>query len=288
MIQHNGVNIECQQSGDGPALLFLPGSYSTAAAWRPIQRLLEPRWRMVTTSLCGYGESTDTRSPDDCGMQHEVELVEALCRHIGQPVHLVGHSFGGTIALAAALAATVPVASLSLFEANPIDILRGRDGGALYQETLRMSRAFEAAVHAGEPDAPGRIIDFWGGTGAYAALPDTVKGYCRSTAAVNVLDWRTAFAFNVTVTDGASLQLPVLLVRGERANAAMTGITAALQGCLPQARPHVVEGAGHFLVSSHAPGCAALLSRFLDDVIADHAHPRTSAAASNPDRRIDG
>ena len=266
MIQHNGVTIECQQSGDGPALLFLPGSYSTAAAWRPIQRLLEPRWRMVTSSLRGYGESTDTRSPTEYAMQHEVELVDALCRHIGQPVHLVGHSFGGTVALAAALAATVPIASLSLFEANPIDMLRGRDGDALYQETLRMSRAFEAAVHAGEPDAPGRIIDFWGRDGAYAALPDPVKAYCRSTAAVNVLDWRTVFAFHVTDDDCAALKLPVLLVRGEHANAAMTGITAALQACLPHARPHVVEEAGHFLVSSHAPACASLLSGFLNDV----------------------
>ena len=262
------MNVDCQDSGAGPALLFLPGSYSTAAAWRPIQRLLEPRWRLVTTSLRGYGESTDTRSPDDFSMRHEVKLVEALCRHIGQPVHLVGHSFGGTIALATALAARVPVASLSLFEGNPIDILRGRDGGVLYQETRRMSRAFEAAVHAGEPDAPGRIIDFWGGSGAYAALPDAVKAYCRQTAAVNVLDWHTAFGFKVTVSDCASLKLPVLLVRGERANPAMTGITAALQRCLPNARPHVVEAAGHFLVSSHAPACAALLSSFLDGVLA--------------------
>ena len=266
MIQHNGVTIECQQSGTGPPLLFLPGSYSTAAAWRPVQRLLEPRWRMITTSLRGYGESADTRSQDDYAMRHEVELVETLCRHIGEPVHLVGHSFGGTVALAAALAATLPVASLSLFEANPIDMLRGRDGGALYQETLRMSRAFEAAVHAAEPDAPGRIIDFWGGDGAYAAMPDAVKAYCRQTAAVNVIDWRTAFGFHVTEADCAALHLPVLLVRGERANAAMTSITAALQGCLPRTRPHVVEGAGHFLVSSHAPACARLLSDFLNVV----------------------
>lgn len=269
MIEYKGAGIECQQSGDGPALLFLPGSYSTAAAWRPLQRLLKPRWRLVTTSLLGYGESTDTRSSDDCGMRHHVEMVEALCRHTGPPVHLVGHSFGGTVAVAAALATTMPVASLSLFEANPMDILRGRDGGALYQETLRMSRAFEAAVHEGEPDAPRRIIDFWGRAGAYAALPDAVKAYCRQTAAVNVLDWRTAFGFKVTAADCATLQLPVLLVRGEHANEAMTAMTAALQGCLADARTRVVEGAGHFLVSSHAPACAALLSGFLDTVTAE-------------------
>ena len=38
-------------------------------------------------------------------------------------MHLVGHSFGGTVALAAALANSIDVASLSLFEANPLALL---------------------------------------------------------------------------------------------------------------------------------------------------------------------
>jgi pimeloyl-ACP methyl ester carboxylesterase len=79
-------------------------------------------------------------------MNMKCKLVQELVRHIGQPVHLVGHSFGGTVALAAALSRTVDIASLSLFEANPIPLIREPGGGKLYDETLRMSQAFEAAV----------------------------------------------------------------------------------------------------------------------------------------------
>lgn len=260
-------DIDFADAGEGPVLLFLPGSYSTVAAWRPVQRLLRPGLRLVTTSLCGYGKSADPRTERDPAMRHEVELVEAVARHIGQPVHLVGHSFGGTVALAAALARTIPVASLSLFEANPLDIIREEGSGELYQRTLRMSKDFEAAVKAAEPDAPRRIIDFWGGAGAFAAMPAAVQAYCRDTAHVNVLDWRCDFAFTVTCGDCSSLELPVLLVRGGLANDAMKAITAVLEEALPLSRASVVEAAGHFLISSHPEACADLLTSFMDDVL---------------------
>lgn len=260
-------SIDCVESGTGPAVLFLPGSYSTTAAWRQVQRHLSPGYRLVTTSLNGYGGTTDTRTLQDCDIRHEVQVVQELVRHLGQPVHLVGHSFGGTVALAAALSHTVDIASLSLFEANPIPLIREHGGGRLYDETLRMSQAFEAAVNAGEQDAPARIIDFWGGPGVFAAMPDAVKAYCRETATVNVLDWRSVTS-EITTRDCAGLDIPVLLVRGSEANPAMVAITDTLRDCLPDVRHFAVEGAGHFLITSHAPRCAELLSAFLDEVAA--------------------
>lgn len=259
----NDNSIECVDSGQGPVLLFLPGSYSTPAAWRPVQRLLGPNWRLLTTSLCGYGQTAETRTAEDCGMHHELRLVQALARRAGAPVHLVGHSFGATVALAAALAGTIKVASLSLFEANPLDILLGYGGRALYEQALGMSQDFAQAVTAGEPDAPSRVIDFWGGPGVFAAMPEAVKAYCRATAPANVLDWRTDFGFSVSAADCARLKIPVLLVRGGDANPAMVGITEALGACLPEVSRAQVAGAGHFLITSHAQACADLLSSFL-------------------------
>lgn len=112
MLDKNG-SIDCVDAGSGPALLFVPGSYSTPAAWRPLQRLLPAAYRQVGTSLLGYGGSSETRTPEDPGIDHEVRLVETLARQLAVPLHLVGHSFGGTVALAAALAGRVQVASLA-------------------------------------------------------------------------------------------------------------------------------------------------------------------------------
>lgn len=265
MLNIDGQDIDCLDAGEGPAVLFLPGSYSTTAAWRQVQRHLSPGYRLVTGSLCGYGGTTDTRNRHDFGIAHEMRVAQALARHIGQPVHLVGHSFGGTVALAAALSRTLDIASLSLFEANPLHMIQRHGGGALYEATLRMSQDFEAAVVAVERNAPGRVIDFWGGPGVFADMPDAVQAYCRETAAVNVLDWLTDFAFEIDAAGCAGLNIPVLLVRGGEANAAMVAITDALAHSLPHVRSAVVDGAGHFLITSHAAQCAELLSSFLTD-----------------------
>jgi pimeloyl-ACP methyl ester carboxylesterase len=265
MIRAGGRTIDFVEAGSGPALVFLPGSYSTPAAWRPIQKLLPAGYRMAGTSLCGYGATEDTRTLADNGIEHEVDVVARVAKHVGQPIHLIGHSFGGTVALAAALSRRMRVASLSLFEANPLALLAG---SALYEETLAMSRGFEAAVAAGEADAPSRIIDFWGGAGAFAAMPEPVRDYCRKTARANVIDWETDFGFLAGPADYAKLAMPVLLVRGALANPAMVAMTDALANALPNVRPAVVPGAGHFLVSSHPAPCASLLAPFLADAAA--------------------
>jgi len=267
MLQLDGRSVDFIESGTGPTVLFLPGSFSTPAAWKAVQRLLPPRWRLAGTSLLGYGATSDTRRPGDLDMAHEVAAVVAVARHLGGgPLHLVGHSFGGTVALATALSGEVAVASLALFEANPLDLLLSAGEPALHAEALALSRRFAAAVAAGEPAAAGLIIDYWGGAGSFAALPEAVRDYCRRSAPANALDWPTCFGFRAGPADYARLTLPVLLARGALANPAMRAITASLAAALPGARPAVVPGASHFLIASHAADCAGLLGRFLAEV----------------------
>jgi len=255
--------IDYSESGNGPTVLFVPGSYSTPAAWKPMQRLLAPQWRFVATSLCGYGQTAETRRLGDAGMAHELRVLEAVAQRAPGPVHLVGHSFGGTVALAAALGGRVQVASLALFEANPLALLHHHGHRDLHQATRRMSAAFEQAVSSGEHDAPGRIIDFWGGAGAFATMPTPVQDYCRQTAPANVLDWHTDFGFDFSGADLARLDLPVLLVRGAHANPAMVAMTEVLAAHLPQVQAAVVAGASHFLINTHPQDCAALLGAHL-------------------------
>lgn len=257
--------IDYAESGQGPIVLFVPGSYSTTAAWRPVQRLLPPRWRFVATSLCGYGQTRETRRIDDFDMAHEVRVVESAARAAGGgPIHLAGHSFGATVALAVALSGRLDLRSLSLFEANPIALLRHHGHADLHDATWLMARDFERAVSAGDADAAARIIDFWGGAGRFAAMPELVQAYCRQTTGSNVLDWRAAFAFEVDGAALSGLNLPVLLVRGEHANPAMVAMTELLGSKLPCVRSEVVAGAGHFLVNSHPVECAALLDQVLN------------------------
>lgn len=266
MIEINGHRIDYQDQGEGEPIVFVPGSFSAPSAWRGLQNALPTGYRSIATSLCGYGRTNETRSLDDLDIHHLTKVVETVAAKVGQPFHLVGHSFGGTVALAAALSNPSNVLSIATFEANPLWLLREDADESLFDDTHQMSQAFEEAYNSGETDAAARIIDFWGQPGAFASMPEGVRDYCRSTTFSNVLDWRTAFRFEASSSDYSKLTMPVLLVRGGLANSAMVHITDRLKACVPNSKSAVIDGAGHFLITSHATECGALLVEFLDEV----------------------
>ena len=264
MITIDGRRVEYIESGgDGPAVLFIPGSFSTPGAWTNMQKLLPQKLRFVGTSLCGYGSTEETRTLEDFGMEHLIQTIKAVVKEIGEPVHLVGHSFGGTVAFASALSGAFDVLSIATFEANPLTLIYERGHRQLFKATKGMAAEFETAFNKAEKDAASRIIDFWGGGGSFDAMPDSVQEYCRRTTFTNVLDWHTAFNFKAKMSDYAALSMPVLLARGAHANIQMIEITEALKACIPNNNSAVIQGASHSLITSHSRGCANLLTEFL-------------------------
>src|SRR3546814_12749970 len=97
----------------------------------------------------------ETRTLDDLGMEHLRRVVETVADHVGTPVHLVGHSFGGTVALATALAGTVEIRSVTTFEANPPAVIAERGLAELYRGTRATNAASETAARAREPARTG-------------------------------------------------------------------------------------------------------------------------------------
>jgi pimeloyl-ACP methyl ester carboxylesterase len=262
MIVADDQQIYFEKSGSGSPVLFVPGSYSTPAAWCGVQKHLSCGYKLAGISLNGYGRTAETRSTGDADIAHGIRLIEAAAARIGEPLHLVGHSFGGYLALATALADNIELLSLSLFEANPISILKPAHPD-LFAVAEKMTADFADAIIQGDADAAALIIDFWGDDESYHSMPAVVQGYCRSTAATNLLDWHGAMAAQLDVHDCARINCDVLLVRGSEANSLMIPMTELLGAQFSKVSAHVVADAGHFLISSHPAQCAALLDGFL-------------------------
>ena len=120
--------IDYEVYGFGPTVVLVPGSCSTGAAWRPLISAWDNRFRCVITSLLGYGGTAERRTTNDTSISHEVDVVEWVIRRAsGGSVHLVGHSFGGLVALAVALRNRVRLVSLVIIEAPAAELLR--EGG---------------------------------------------------------------------------------------------------------------------------------------------------------------
>lgn len=97
-LQGNRIHYR-QQNGSGRSLVFVHGWASSSRMWDRELQTFGGRYRCVALDLPGHGQSTNPpihwyKLPNFVSVTHE--MVHAL--H-AEPICLVGHSLGGTIAL---------------------------------------------------------------------------------------------------------------------------------------------------------------------------------------------
>jgi len=287
MIDESGGAIDYQEQGAGPTIVLLPGSCSTGAAWRPVIAAWNDRFRTVTTSLLGYGGTAERRTAADPSIGHEAAVAEAVIgraldrapgdRVPGGRVHLIGHSFGGLVAVAVALRRRVPLASLTIVEAPAVELLHDQGEARLYEDFRRMTDAYFAAYEAGNRSAIATMIDFYGGSGTFASWPERVRAYAVETTPVNILDWASAFGFPLTSATLAIVDLPTLVLCGSDSHPAARRANALLARCL-NGPFQPIDSAAHFMISTHP----AEVARF----VGDHVDRCEARAVSAPPRRF--
>lgn len=108
----DGTVIGFKQGGAGPPLVLVHGTTADHRRWSGISSHLERHFSVYAMDRRGRGQSGD--SPD-YGIEREAEDVAALVEVIGEPVSLLGHSYGAVCSLEAVLV-TAKVSRLILYE----------------------------------------------------------------------------------------------------------------------------------------------------------------------------
>lgn len=99
----DGTPIAVWRSGRGPALLLVHGTTADhTTTWRLVLAHLERHFTVYAMDRRGRGQSGDAAVYE---LEREAEDVAAVVAKIGEPVSVLGHSFGGLVALEAALLA---------------------------------------------------------------------------------------------------------------------------------------------------------------------------------------
>jgi pimeloyl-ACP methyl ester carboxylesterase len=271
MIDDAGGSIDYDACGSGPTLVLVPGSFSTGAAWRPVIAALNGQFRCVTTSLLGYGGTAERRTARDASIRHEADVIEAVIRIAGGAVHLVGHSFGGLVALAVARRNHVIVKSLVLLEAPATELLRHLNEDQPFAAFNEMTSAYFAAFAAGQKDAIGSMIDFYGGPGTFESWPARLRAYAIEMTPVNIMDWASSSDFPIASEWLARIAIPTLVMWGGMSHPAVQRANALLSRCLATASAATVGGAAHFLITSHASEVAKLIANHVVEVEASTA-----------------
>ena len=94
----NGINIHYRHVGQGPCLVMIHGIASNLALWLNIQRAMAEEFQVTTYDLRGHGYSD--MLPEGYTSADMAADLNALLDHLDiEQTYLVGHSFGGLVAL---------------------------------------------------------------------------------------------------------------------------------------------------------------------------------------------
>jgi pimeloyl-ACP methyl ester carboxylesterase len=264
VVSDQALAFDYVETGVGPAILFLPGSFGTGTGWKAVLGHLGDRYRTITTSLLGYGSTPDTRPNGNAGMAQQVHLIDRIIDRIGASPHVVGHSYGGLSAIVYALTGQRRPQSLLLVEANPLGLLRAEGDLEHYAMFESMTRSYFADFAQGDAEAARHVIDFYGGLGTFDSMPAKVRSYVMATTAVNIRDWSSGTPFEPSKETLRSITIPTTVVRGGNGHPAMQRIAELLHDSIPGAQFVTIEGGSHFLPSSHPAEIAAVIRQHVD------------------------
>jgi pimeloyl-ACP methyl ester carboxylesterase len=264
-----------------PAVVALHCSGSSGRAWRHLAAALGERFALIAPDLIGCGATPHWsgehpfRLADDAAPL--VDIIDAL----GAPVHLVGHSYGGAVALRAAVERPHRVASLSLYEPTPFFVLKsmGPDGAAALAEIRALAADVDRAVVRGAYKmAARRFIDYWNGDGTWTALKPEVQAELIRYVPKACLDFRALIDERLPLVAYRRLRAPLVLVRGEHALQPTDLIVRKLVDVMRPRMVEVVPGAGHMGPFSHAQAVA--------DAIAAHLRQNAGMTEANDETEL--
>jgi 2-succinyl-6-hydroxy-2,4-cyclohexadiene-1-carboxylate synthase len=218
-------------------LVLFHGFTQTGKSWQPIVHALAGRYRALTPDLPGHGDFAERRPASFAACD---AYLRALMR---RPFTLAGYSMGGRIALHAALSLGPVVERLVLIGASP----------GIADPAERAARAAADAALADRIEAIGAdaFVREWGAQPLFAGMPRGVAELAEDDRLRNTASGLAAALRGLgtgvmpPLWDRlGELTIPVELVVGER-DEKFRAIASQMEAALPDARTHVMEGAGH-------------------------------------------
>ena len=233
-----------------------------ARQWRQLAETLGPNYEVLAPEHYGCESSGPWSGEHAFTLADEAARAIALIDESDEKVHLVGHSYGGGVALHVALARRDWIASMALYEPSAFHLLRqmGEAGAEAYAEIAAVARrTCESVVTGDYRGGVAAFVVYWNGPGAWIAMRPAAQKALISWAPKGPLDFRALLDDPTPRSAYRALQFPVLLLRGEYAPTPTRIIAQALSELLPNNRLTVIDGAGHMGPLTHASEVSRLI-----------------------------
>ena len=158
-ISIDGRRVAYSGCGSGPCVVLLHAGSGSGKQWLKTAHLLQARFHVIAPDLWGFGSTERWSADQELTHDHHALLVARVIQHRRkEPVHLVGHSYGGATAVRLILRNRALVRTAVLIEPvlTPLLQLAGEEN--LFHEYFDMAQAFLGNATAGNLDEAWRLF----------------------------------------------------------------------------------------------------------------------------------
>jgi pimeloyl-ACP methyl ester carboxylesterase len=266
-VEANGVMMPYVEEGTGEPVVFVHGALSDARAWEPIRAAIADEHRFIAPTLRYFGKGDWPDKGEKFGVATHADDVVAFVKALGVgPVHLVGWSYGGTVAAAAALEAPDMVRSLILYEpAIPSLVQEGEAGAAAREAAGAMFGPVTEAVEAGDAERAARLLIegvFQMPPGGFDRQPAELRAMQLENARTMPLLWSDPLS-QVTCDGLKGFDKPTLIVHGAESNAYWSHVAQVMDQCLPRGDVIAQPKVNHDGPVRDPAGLAAMIEDFV-------------------------
>jgi len=252
-IDMKDTRLAWREQGSGTPVLALHSTGSNGSQWKTLMSDLSSRHRVIALDLPGYGGSTLCRGTGAATVEAEARAVCGLLDETGA-AHLVGHSYGGTVALKIAMLRPKQVKSLAIFEPAVFHLLREGDADdrRLHREIASIEGLLCAAAAVGAPEAGMKhFIDFWNGNGAWSRCAPEVRVRLLSVFGQVIANFAAIDRETWPLARMRQVACPTLALMASRSPALARRITRMIAATIPDCRIRIVADAGHMAPLTH-------------------------------------
>jgi len=234
-------------------VFLLHSSGLSSRQWSRLAEALGSTHRVIAPDFLGSGDRAAWSDDPGFDFSEDVDLVEAEIARIGEPVHLVGHSYGGLVAATLARRNPGLVRSLALYDPVAFGVLHGASDQEGIDDLMRVGRhpVFFDPERGGGDQWFEAFVDYWNGAGAWRGMTESGRASFLRVGRKVFHEVRSLSNDRTEASAYATLAAPVLLLGGEKSPVAARRVVAILCEAFPRVRLLTVSGAGHMGPLTH-------------------------------------
>lgn len=241
----NQYQYHCRQSGAGSPVVLAHCSGSSHKQWNILTQQLQHQYKVLAPDFLGYGKS-DSFSGWALHEAPDATALEELITKQSEPVHLIGHSYGGAMALMATISVPHRVRSLTLIEPVAFNVLRTTYDWQQWHQICAVADRIIFLTHQQKyKQAAYEFIRYWHSGVAWWLMPRTLKTRLQKAMPKIAAEFHLMYSHIVAPDALQRLTTPVHLLCGSATTREAKAVAQTLHDLLPDSHFSELTNCGH-------------------------------------------